>query len=162
MAGVQDDPKAQPWTRVGAYAICTDAEGRLLVCRLALGYPSTGAWTLPGGGVEFGEHPDAAVIRELREETGLDGTIERIAMVSSSTFPKPSSRPGPLHAIAILYRVDITGGNLAVEVGGSTDACEWMSVAAIRGTRRVSLVDAAIDWLAREGGAADGESRPQG
>ena len=128
MAGEQDDPRALPWTRVGAYAICTDAAGRLLVCRLAPGYPSTGAWTLPGGGVEFGEHPDAAVIRELREETGLDGAIERVAIVSSSTFPKPSSRPGPLHAVAILYRVRITGGSLTVEVGGSTDACEWMGV----------------------------------
>ena len=162
MAGEHDDPGAAPWTRVGAYAICTDAEGRLLVCRLAPGYPSTGAWTLPGGGVEFGEHPDDAVIRELREETGLNGAIERIALVSSSTFPKPSSRPGPLHAVAILYRVRITGGSLTVEVGGSTDACEWMSVAAIRASPRVSLVDAALDWLARESSPADGEPAPRG
>lgn len=162
MATDATDPNALPWTRVGAYAICTDAQDRLLVCRLAPGYPSTGLWTLPGGGVEFGEHPDAAVIRELREETGLEGAIERIALVTSSTFPKPSSRPGPLHAVAILYRVRVTGGRLTVEVGGSTDGCEWLSVTAIRVAQRVSLVDAAIAWLARESSPGVGEPAAPG
>jgi len=161
VADEQDDPRALPWTRVGAYAICTDAESRMLVCRLAPGYPSTGAWTLPGGGVEFGEHPDAAVVRELREETGLEGAIERVAKVASSTFPRPSSRPGPLHAIAILYRVRITGGALTVEVGGSTDACEWMTVGAIHASERVSLVDTALDWLALEESTAVGKPHRQ-
>jgi ADP-ribose pyrophosphatase YjhB (NUDIX family) len=34
-------------------------------------------WTLPGGGVEFGESPEVAVIRELAEETGLRGVVRR-------------------------------------------------------------------------------------
>lgn len=34
-----------------------------------------GPWELPGGGVEFGEHPDQAVLREVREETGLAAHI---------------------------------------------------------------------------------------
>ncbi len=67
------DPPAAPWIRVGAYAIVTDESSRILLCRIAPGYPAAGMWTLPGGGVDHGEHPDDAVLRELREETGLAG-----------------------------------------------------------------------------------------
>ena len=49
-----------------------DDEGRILLARLSAIEVDVGAWTLPGGGVDFGEHPDAAAIRELEEETGLD------------------------------------------------------------------------------------------
>ena len=72
-------PQAAPWIRVGAYAIVTDATSRILLCRIAPGYPAAGLWTLPGGGVDHGEHPDDAVLRELHEETGLSGTRGPVA-----------------------------------------------------------------------------------
>jgi len=50
--------------RVAAYAVCRDGE-RILCCRLAPGEPSPGSWTLPGGGIDFGERPEDAVVREL-------------------------------------------------------------------------------------------------
>src|SRR5690606_13750771 len=63
----------RPWTRVAAYGACLDAGGRILLARLAPGYPGGGRWTLPGGGVEWGESPEDAVRREVAEETGLGG-----------------------------------------------------------------------------------------
>ena len=100
------------WTRIGAYAVCTDAESRLLVCRIAPGYPSAGEWTLPGGGVEVGEDPNLAVLRELGEESGLLGRVESISAIESYVVERPVTRPGPMHAVAILYRVEVTGGGL--------------------------------------------------
>ena len=97
------DPLAQPWIRLGAYAVVSDDSGRLLCCRIAPGYPWAGTWSLPGGGVEWGEHPDDAVIRELAEETGLTGRIERFVGIDSHTIDRPVSRPGPAHIVAILY-----------------------------------------------------------
>ena len=47
--------------RVAAYNVCLDDAGRLLVCRLTAVTDRAGYWTLPGGGIDFGEHPaDAA------------------------------------------------------------------------------------------------------
>ncbi len=47
-------------------------DGRVLLALRAL-QPAAGAWTVPGGFCEAGEHPRAACERELREETGLRG-----------------------------------------------------------------------------------------
>lgn len=39
--------------------------------------PAVGSWTLPGGKIEEGESPEAAIVREVREETGIDATVLR-------------------------------------------------------------------------------------
>jgi 8-oxo-dGTP diphosphatase len=51
-------------------AVVHDADGRLLLIRRGHA-PHEGLWSVPGGRVEPGESPEAAVVREVREETGL-------------------------------------------------------------------------------------------
>ena len=77
-----------------------DDEGRLLVVQRA-NEPGRGLWSVPGGRVEPGEDDAAALVREMREETGLD------------VAPGPlvgSVRRGP-YAIAD-YRCSVVGGVL--------------------------------------------------
>ena len=117
-------------TRVAAYALCTDGDA-ILLSRIAPGFTSSsdGMWTLPGGGVDFGEHPRDAALRELTEETGMTGEIVALAGVDSwaGHFVHPEDGvPTDFHAIRIIYRVRITGGDLRVEIGGSSDACAWV------------------------------------
>jgi len=146
--GRLSDPDATPWIRLGAYAIATDDAGRLLCSRVAPGYPWAGTWTLPGGGVEWGEHPDHAVIRELHEETGLSGRIQRIISIHSHTIERPTSRPGPAHVVAILYRVVDVAGELRVEESGSSDACAWLTAAELAELPHVPLIERALEALA--------------
>ena len=116
--------------------------------RIAPGYPWAGTWTLPGGGVEWGEHPDAAVIREVQEETGLTGQIERIIGIHSHTIDRPASRPGPAHVVAILYRVVDVSGVLRVEDSGSSDACAWLTSDELADLPHMPLVVQALAAIA--------------
>ena len=117
----------RPWTRVGSYAVCVDVARRLLLTRLAGTEPHAGWWTLPGGGLEWGEHPADAVLRELEEETGLVGEVEELVDVLSFALQRSPERPrDSLHVIQILYRVRASGAELRVEQAGSTDMCAWL------------------------------------
>ncbi|MEU4149874.1 (deoxy)nucleoside triphosphate pyrophosphohydrolase [Streptomyces sp. NPDC026659] len=54
-------------------------EGRLLAARRSAPPELAGRWELPGGKVEPGERPDEALVRELREELGVDAdAVERL------------------------------------------------------------------------------------
>ena len=62
---------AKPLLLVAACAL-VDADGRVLLARRPEGKPMAGLWEFPGGKVIAGESPETAVIRELREELGID------------------------------------------------------------------------------------------
>lgn len=127
-------------TRLGAYALCIDGQGRILLSRLSGIEVDPGAWTLPGGGLEFGEHPDAAVIRELEEETGLIGEINEVAGVFSHVYRRSRAADGAdLHFLGILYYVQIVGGELRDEVDGTTDTAAWLSRAEVAERRLVEI-----------------------
>jgi ADP-ribose pyrophosphatase YjhB (NUDIX family) len=132
-------------TRVGGYALCVDDE-RILLARLSAIEVDVGAWTLPGGGLEFGEHPDAAVIRELEEETGFVGQIEEIAGVFSHVYRRSRAAEGAdLHFLGVLYHVRIVGGALRDELDGSTDTARWFRRDELGEIRLVEIARFGVD-----------------
>jgi ADP-ribose pyrophosphatase YjhB (NUDIX family) len=115
--------------RVAAYNVCVDDAPRLLLCRLSAVTERPGWWTLPGGGLRFGEHPEAGALRELDEETGLVGRIVELLTVNSlrRVIRNDPQLEGDVdyHSIRIVYRTEITGGSLRHESNESTDRAAW-------------------------------------
>ncbi|HEX5450781.1 MAG TPA: NUDIX domain-containing protein [Candidatus Limnocylindrales bacterium] len=137
-----DDPIV---IRLAAYGLIRRREA-VLLCRIAEGYGEAGAWTLPGGGVEFGETPEAAAVREIREETGLEvEIIGQPRILTDSGVTTAFGAPRWYHQVRFVYPVALTGGEERVEVGGSTDAFEWLDEAVLAREPLVDLVRLALD-----------------
>lgn len=127
--------------RFGAYGVCLD--GSRILLTLWAGDPEAGKWTLPGGGIHFGEHPEAALAREFYEETGLEPEIGSLLDVDSVVYPPWGGR-GELHAVRFLYKVSAAGTPRVVEEDGSTIDVAWVEVDRVGSLDRVDLVDRAL------------------
>ncbi|MFE7426579.1 NUDIX hydrolase [Streptomyces sp. NPDC014646] len=126
--------------RLAAYAVCIE-DGRVLLARHV---PPEGEsnWTLPGGGVEHGEDPFDAVIREVAEETGCAAVVDRLLGVDSRVVPAAVARAGVEHQnVGVFYRVRITGGRLRPEPNGEIAESVWTAIPDVPCLRRSSLVD---------------------
>jgi 8-oxo-dGTP diphosphatase len=66
-----------------------DADGRVLIARRPEGKAMAGLWEFPGGKVEDDERPEDCVIRELREELGIDVTKACLAPLSFASHAYP-------------------------------------------------------------------------
>jgi len=83
-----------------ASAALIDADGRLLIQQRPPGKPFAGLWEFPGGKVEEGETPEAALIRELKEELDID--VEA-ACLAPATFASELQPGGTRHMVLLLY-----------------------------------------------------------
>ena len=142
-----DQDATTPSQRVAAYGICV-REGDILLTRLSANTGRPGAWTLPGGGIDHGEHPRDAAIREAHEETGLHVEVHQVLFVDSAhyTGQSPEGSPHDHHAIRIVYVMTTADVSppLVLDVGGSTDAAAWVPLAAIDEYPVVELVTLAL------------------
>jgi 8-oxo-dGTP diphosphatase len=118
--------------RVAAYALVVRDEAVLLTRNSTRG-PHPGLWNLPGGGIEHGEAPADAVVREVAEETGLACTVGDIVTVDNTTLrgTAPSGRDEKLHSVGIVYDATVSPAAepRVVEVDGTTDRAAWVRLA---------------------------------
>jgi 8-oxo-dGTP diphosphatase len=142
--------------RFGAYAVATDPDDRILLTRIAEGYPGAGRWHLAGGGTEHGETPEQALARELAEETGQLGRVTGLLGVSHRYDPAavgPEGRPIDWHVIRVLFRVSVdvpTEPVVNEGAGGSTVAAAWFTRAETDALDVTELARAAIDRIDAE------------
>jgi ADP-ribose pyrophosphatase YjhB (NUDIX family) len=118
--------------RVAVALFVADGDRVLLVKRGIP--PEKGRWALAAGFVEYGEAPEAAARRELREETGLEATVEGMLELSYNEADK---------VIVILYRARVEGGTLAAN--DDVEEVRWFT--------RAQLPDLAFESTRRAVGA---------
>lgn len=139
--------------RLGAYAVVRRGDTVLLVRISGRGF-HTGSWTLPGGGVDHGESPGVAVLRELREECGVDGTVGELLTVHDDHFSgtAPSGRYEDFHSVALAFDVSIdeAAEPTQVEVDGTTDDVAWVPTADIE-SGAVPVLDLVLEALRAAG-----------
>lgn len=88
-------------TRLLLVAACAliDPDGRVLIAQRPEGKAFTGQWEFPGGKVEPGEYPEAAVVRELREELGVEPCERCLQPFAFASHPLEDGR----HLLMPLY-----------------------------------------------------------
>jgi 8-oxo-dGTP diphosphatase len=109
--------------RIAAYAVVRDTRGRVLLTRNSVRSDFPGLWALPGGGVDHGEHPAEAVLREVREETGLDVRLTGLPRVYADVA---TVRGALLHTVRLVYDAESTGGEPRPETDGTSDHAEYV------------------------------------
>jgi 8-oxo-dGTP diphosphatase len=129
-------------TRLAAYAVAIN-DGRILLARISQGYPDEGEWTLPGGGIDWGEHPDDALVREVHEETGLTLNSYTLAGIDSATLGPLAGRP-EMHAVRFIYRCVASGEPTVIEENGSVDNAAWIPLTDLDSMPTVSLINRAL------------------
>lgn len=65
-----------------------ERDGKILICRRRADQPHALKWEFPGGKIEAGESPDDALVRELREELGIDAKPGRELMRYEFAYPE--------------------------------------------------------------------------
>ena len=104
-------PGSLPTLLVVAVAL-VDGDGRVLLAQRPEGKSLAGLWEFPGGKVDPGETPEAALVRELREELGIDTTASCLA-----PFTFASHRYETFHLLMPLYVCRVWEGTVTAKEG---------------------------------------------
>jgi len=95
-----------PRVGVGAF-ILNEQTSLLLVLRNK--QPEAKHWSIPGGKVEFKEKLESAIVREIKEEVGLDIKVKKLLCVTDHISPDISSDCS-YHWVCPTFLVEVTGG----------------------------------------------------
>ncbi len=129
-------PLNQQQFTIGAFAIILDSEKRALLCHRR----DFDLWNLPGGKLEHGESPWDGVIREVKEETGLDVSVERLAGI----YHKSDQ-----NEIVFSFACTVISGD--IQTSDEADRVEYYKIDALPKNTSPKQVERILDAVTNEG-----------
>jgi 8-oxo-dGTP diphosphatase len=119
-------------------AVIKDGQGRLLLIKRGHA-PGAGLWSLPGGRIEPGETDAEALVREMREETGL--TVQAGSLIGAVRRPAPGGDVLDIRD----YAATVTGGTL--RAGDDAAEARWVATSELEALPTTEgLVEALTSW----------------
>jgi 8-oxo-dGTP diphosphatase len=140
---MSESTSRRQWVRAAAYSIIV-RDSAILLCRLSAIEREAGYWTLPGGGLDFGEKPHIGMQREVFEETGLKVVDYELLTVDGNLY---NFQDSDMYAIQIYYRATVEDTPFAFEVDGTTDECAWIPLEQVPVLPHVSIVAFALGLI---------------
>ena len=99
-------PDDYPTPKVDVRAFILNEEGQVLMAQESV----DSKWTIPGGWADIGETPRESVLKEVREETGLEASVIRLlAIFDKRCHPHP---PRPHYVYKLIFHCEVIGGEL--------------------------------------------------
>jgi 8-oxo-dGTP diphosphatase len=132
-------PSSELSFRPAVYAIIIK-DSKILLFKCWDGYD------FPGGGIDLGEPTEAALIREVKEETGLDVKVGQIVHCNNSFFKLPF-KGNFVHSIHMYYQCQIVGGELSTAFFAEQEKkyaskAEWVDLDGFKDLKIYSSIDA--------------------
>ena len=139
--------------RIAAYALVR-RDDSVLLTRISARGAHPGSWTLPGGGIDHGESPRLAVVREVQEECGVECTVGDLIAVHDDHFDgtAPTGRHEDFHGVHLIFAAAVPDDAepAVAEVDGTTDAVAWVPRCRHRvGAARRSSTSSGTRWRRR-------------
>jgi ADP-ribose pyrophosphatase YjhB (NUDIX family) len=131
-------PRRRSWSagagsrlqRFAAYGLAIDPDRNVLLTLISSGFPGAGRWHLPGGGTDFGETVHEGLHREILEESGQEGEIGALLLVSHRHDVRHHERATDWHGVRVVFGVQVARPTQprVLEHGGSTEAAAWLTL----------------------------------